>query len=83
VQELDLPLPLSHVLLLPCDFAPPAEMAKLARRKPAPVYAERVYDTVSRATPTALERVLYAKVGRTFSMRKKFTLAGCRHRRQF
>jgi hypothetical protein len=41
-------------------------MAKLARRKLAPVYAERVYDTVSRATPTALERVLYAKVGRTF-----------------
>jgi hypothetical protein len=40
-------------------------MAKLARRKPAPVYAERVYDTVSRATPTALERVLYAKVGPT------------------
>jgi hypothetical protein len=39
-----------------------AEMAKVARRKPAPVYAERVYDTVSRATPTPLERVLYAKV---------------------
>ncbi|WIA19544.1 hypothetical protein OEZ85_004153 [Tetradesmus obliquus] len=38
------------------------EMAKLARRKPAPVYAERVYDTVSRALPTPLERVLYAKV---------------------
>lgn len=43
----------------------PAEMAKLARRKPAPVYAERVYDTVSRALPTPLERVLYAKVRRS------------------
>lgn len=39
-----------------------AEAAKLQRRRPAPRYGERVYDTVSRCIPTSLERKLYAKV---------------------
>lgn len=43
-------------------FGPIAEAAKAQRRKPPPLYSDRVYDSVTRCMPTALERKLYGRL---------------------
>jgi len=43
-------------------FDPIAEAAKAQRRKPPPLYSDRVYDSVTRCMPTALERKLYGRL---------------------
>lgn len=57
-------LPSNLPCLPACQLAmrPVSEAAKAQRRKPAPLYADRVYDSVTRCMPTALERKLFARL---------------------
>lgn len=53
-------LAIAHSLL--CLDALPTDAAKQQRRRPPPDYRDRVYDSVSRALPTLLERRLFGRL---------------------